>query len=175
MWTPGWVTAWLCWGPWAPWPGQASFCLAGLHPSWGVREGMSTFVRQSKILCSNGRVSTWNISCGSRAHFCGSFFVELDNFPGYGAGGVSAPRPAGSKHRQHTPSPKRAEEKHVPPESNYIWWTPTSEMVRVTPSSQPSLTSHGLNVKMLFITVKITGWNFISFIINHWADTYYSF
>lgn len=107
-------------------------------------------------------VSTWNISCGSRGHFCGFFFLELDNFPGYGASGLSALRPAGSKHRQHTPSPKRAEEKHVPPESNYIWWAPTSEMVHVTQSSQPSLTSHGLNAKMLFITVKITGWNFIS-------------
>ncbi|XP_026723779.1 wnt inhibitory factor 1 [Athene cunicularia] len=39
----------------------------------------------------------------------------------YGASGLSALRPAGSKHRQHTPSPKRAEERHVPPESNYIW------------------------------------------------------
>ncbi|XP_071406074.1 wnt inhibitory factor 1 isoform X2 [Pithys albifrons albifrons] len=39
----------------------------------------------------------------------------------YGASSLSALRPAGSKHRQHTPSPKRAEERHVPPESNYIW------------------------------------------------------
>ncbi|NWU12265.1 WIF1 factor, partial [Cephalopterus ornatus] len=39
----------------------------------------------------------------------------------YGGSGLSALRPAGSKHRQHTPSPKRAEERHVPPESNYIW------------------------------------------------------
>ncbi|XP_032545282.1 wnt inhibitory factor 1 isoform X2 [Chiroxiphia lanceolata] len=39
----------------------------------------------------------------------------------YGGSGLSALRPAGSKHRQHMPSPKRAEETHVPPESNYIW------------------------------------------------------
>ncbi|XP_042728890.1 wnt inhibitory factor 1 [Tympanuchus pallidicinctus] len=39
----------------------------------------------------------------------------------YGASGLSAPRPAGSKHRQYTPSPKKAEERHAPPESNYIW------------------------------------------------------
>lgn len=30
-------------------------------------------------------------------------------------------------------------------------------------------------LKTLFITVKINGWNFISFIVNHWADIYYSF
>uniref|UniRef100_U3IZU1 Wnt inhibitory factor 1 n=1 Tax=Anas platyrhynchos platyrhynchos TaxID=8840 RepID=U3IZU1_ANAPP len=39
----------------------------------------------------------------------------------YGASGLSALRPAGTKHRQHTPSPKKAEERHAPPESNYIW------------------------------------------------------
>ncbi|XP_067420053.1 wnt inhibitory factor 1 isoform X3 [Emydura macquarii macquarii] len=39
----------------------------------------------------------------------------------YGASIMSALRPTGPKHRQHTPSPKKAEERHVPPESNYIW------------------------------------------------------
>ncbi|OXB67462.1 hypothetical protein ASZ78_006793 [Callipepla squamata] len=39
----------------------------------------------------------------------------------YGAGGLSALRPASTKHRQYTPSPKKADERHAPPESNYIW------------------------------------------------------
>uniref|UniRef100_A0A8V0YE64 Wnt inhibitory factor 1 n=1 Tax=Gallus gallus TaxID=9031 RepID=A0A8V0YE64_CHICK len=39
----------------------------------------------------------------------------------YGASSPSALRPAGTKHRQYTPSPKKAEERHAPPESNYIW------------------------------------------------------
>ncbi|MEE6480454.1 hypothetical protein FKM82_012575 [Ascaphus truei] len=39
----------------------------------------------------------------------------------YGANLMNALRPAGTKNRQHTPSPKRTEDRHVPPESNYIW------------------------------------------------------
>nr|KAF6498567.1 WNT inhibitory factor 1 [Rousettus aegyptiacus] len=39
----------------------------------------------------------------------------------YGASLMHALRPAGSRLRQHTPSPKKAEERQDPPESNYIW------------------------------------------------------
>ncbi|XP_073411549.1 wnt inhibitory factor 1 isoform X2 [Dendrobates tinctorius] len=39
----------------------------------------------------------------------------------YGANVMNAMRPTGTKNRQHTPSPKRTEDRHVPPESNYIW------------------------------------------------------
>ncbi|XP_068936984.1 wnt inhibitory factor 1 isoform X3 [Petaurus breviceps papuanus] len=39
----------------------------------------------------------------------------------YGASLMHALKPPVTKHRQHTPLLKKAEEKHVPPESNYIW------------------------------------------------------
>lgn len=39
----------------------------------------------------------------------------------YGASLMHALRPAGGRLRQHTPSPKKAEERQDPPESNYIW------------------------------------------------------
>ncbi|KAE8615459.1 hypothetical protein XENTR_v10008528 [Xenopus tropicalis] len=39
----------------------------------------------------------------------------------YGANAMNALRPTGSRNRQHTPSPKRTEDRQAPPESNYIW------------------------------------------------------
>ncbi|KAF6340786.1 WNT inhibitory factor 1 [Rhinolophus ferrumequinum] len=45
----------------------------------------------------------------------------VNNFAGYGASLMHALRPAGARLRQHTPSPKKAEERQDPPESNYIW------------------------------------------------------
>ncbi|KAH0616653.1 hypothetical protein JD844_027932 [Phrynosoma platyrhinos] len=48
--------------------------------------------------------------------------VSGNGYIGYGANLVNALRPSGTKHRQqHTPSPKRAEEKQESAESNYIW------------------------------------------------------
>ncbi|KAM6437945.1 wnt inhibitory factor 1 isoform 3-T3 [Liasis olivaceus] len=39
----------------------------------------------------------------------------------YGANLLNGLRPTGTKHRQHTPSPKQTEETQAVPESNYIW------------------------------------------------------
>lgn len=109
-------------------------CFPEPGGEWG-RDHMCVWGVAWSLSSSRGTIPTSNISSASRGYLCGFFSFELGNFPGYGASGLSALRPAGTKHRQHTPSPKKAEERHAPPESNYIWWTPTSEMVHVTQSS----------------------------------------
>lgn len=129
------VTAWEDW--WSPslWvkPAQQHSVLSRARGRMG--KGPHVWGAAWSLSSSRGTIPTSNISSASRGYLCGFFSFELGNFPGYGASGLSALRPAGTKHRQHTPSPKKAEERHAPPESNYIWWTPTSEMVHVTQSS----------------------------------------
>uniref|UniRef100_A0A8C3BMN3 Wnt inhibitory factor 1 n=1 Tax=Cairina moschata TaxID=8855 RepID=A0A8C3BMN3_CAIMO len=66
--------------------------------------------------CRNGGKCTGKNKCKCSKGYQGDLCSKR-----YGASGLSALRPAGTKHRQHTPSPKKAEERHAPPESNYIW------------------------------------------------------
>ncbi|KAJ6651452.1 hypothetical protein lerEdw1_021025 [Lerista edwardsae] len=66
--------------------------------------------------CRNGGKCTGKNKCKCAKGYQGDLCSKR-----YGANPMNALRPTGTKHKQHTPSPKRAEERQTPPESNYIW------------------------------------------------------
>uniref|UniRef100_A0A8D0H7G0 Wnt inhibitory factor 1 n=1 Tax=Sphenodon punctatus TaxID=8508 RepID=A0A8D0H7G0_SPHPU len=90
-------------------------CPAGL-------EGDQCEISKCHQLCRNGGKCTGKNKCKCSKGYQGDLCWHGRHCnKRYGASLMNALRPTGTKHRQHTPSPKKAEERHIPPESNYIW------------------------------------------------------
>ncbi|XP_067325189.1 wnt inhibitory factor 1 isoform X2 [Anolis sagrei] len=90
-------------------PGKC-ICPAGL-------EGDQCEISKCHQPCRNGGKCSGKNKCKCSKGYQGDLCSKR-----YGANLVNALRPSGTKHRQqHTPSPKKAEERQEPAESNYIW------------------------------------------------------
>ncbi|XP_069485851.1 wnt inhibitory factor 1 isoform X2 [Ambystoma mexicanum] len=84
-------------------------CLPGF-------EGEQCEMSRCHQSCRNGGKCIGKNKCKCAKGFQGDLCSKR-----YGAGLINGLRPTVTKHRQQTPPPKKAEERHDPPESNYIW------------------------------------------------------
>ncbi|KAG8439631.1 hypothetical protein GDO86_005710 [Hymenochirus boettgeri] len=79
-------------------------------------EGEQCEISKCQQPCRNGGKCSGKNKCKCSKGYQGDLCSKR-----YGANIMNALRPTGTRNRQNTPSPKRTEDRHAPPDSNYIW------------------------------------------------------